>query len=156
MTRVVITALADADIEGILAWLADKAGNTAASRYAASFERLFERLAIHPAAGAPRPVLGARPGLHDGLVRPARQERRIEVREGDLLREIVRELRERSAIVAPHEPALAAFRLEHRRGRTVHLPGKSPVFARPGEPDLDAALLHDPDRRNSERARASL
>lgn len=68
MTRVVITALADADMEGILAWLAGKAGNTAASRYAASFERLFERLAIHPAAGAPRPVLGA--SIRIGIVAP--------------------------------------------------------------------------------------
>lgn len=57
MARVVVTSPADADAADIIAYLAGKAGEHVAVRYAATFA-LYDRLADHPESGAPRPALG--------------------------------------------------------------------------------------------------
>lgn len=59
MARVVVTAAADADTARIIADLAAKGGARVAARYNAQFEKVFDRLAVFPASGAPRPRLGA-------------------------------------------------------------------------------------------------
>jgi toxin ParE1/3/4 len=58
MARVVIAASADTDVEGILTYLAAEAGWRTAAKYLTLLERLYDRLASHPAIGAPRPALG--------------------------------------------------------------------------------------------------
>lgn len=60
MARVVITSPADADAAHIIAGLGAKAGAGVAARYDADFDKLYERLAVHPESGAPRPTLGRR------------------------------------------------------------------------------------------------
>jgi toxin ParE1/3/4 len=68
VARVLLTAPADADTAGIIAYLAGKAGHNIAARYVASFEKLYDRLADHPDNGAPRPALG--PHVRIGIVSP--------------------------------------------------------------------------------------
>ena len=58
MTRVVITASADADIAAIISHLTAKAGANVAVRYHADFDALYRRLERFPESGAPRPALG--------------------------------------------------------------------------------------------------
>jgi plasmid stabilization system protein ParE len=58
MARVIVSLLAQADSDYIVADLTDKAGPSVAARYAASFEALYERFAAYPDSGAPRPAIG--------------------------------------------------------------------------------------------------
>ncbi len=59
MASVVVSSLADADADGILEHLIGEAGPRTAARYAARFERLYDRLTTHPPLGPRRPALGA-------------------------------------------------------------------------------------------------
>lgn len=68
MARVVISLVAQADTATILRDLAAKAGRGVAADYAASFEALYDRLAVYPSSGAPRPALGRH--VRIGLVSP--------------------------------------------------------------------------------------
>jgi toxin ParE1/3/4 len=68
MTRVVISSVADADTAEILAYLVRHAGHATATRYRSLFEDLYDRLAVHPDSGPPRPVLG--PSVRLGIVPP--------------------------------------------------------------------------------------
>ena len=68
MARVVIASSADADFAEILTDLATKAGWRMAAKYGASFDGLYDRLADHPRAGAPRPTLGQ--SIRIGIVSP--------------------------------------------------------------------------------------
>jgi toxin ParE1/3/4 len=68
MARLVIAATADADTAGILTYLAGKAGKRTAIRCAELFEKLYDRLAVHPATGALRPALGR--NIRIGIVSP--------------------------------------------------------------------------------------
>jgi toxin ParE1/3/4 len=68
MARVVITGPADADVAGIIAYLAEKAGRQVAARYFGAFDALYDRLADLPAIGPPRPALG--PDARIALVHP--------------------------------------------------------------------------------------
>jgi toxin ParE1/3/4 len=58
MARVVITATADADVTGIVAYLVQNAGHQVAHRYFGAFDAVYDRLADFPASGSPRPALG--------------------------------------------------------------------------------------------------
>lgn len=58
MTRVVFAASASLDEAAILNDLSMRAGWQVAVKFRALFRGLYERLAVHPAIGAPRPVLG--------------------------------------------------------------------------------------------------
>ncbi len=68
MTRVALTASADADTAFILGDLSAKAGATVAVRYDAEFDALYRRLERFPESGAPRPALGLR--VRIGIVSP--------------------------------------------------------------------------------------
>jgi toxin ParE1/3/4 len=68
MARVVVSFVADADTAGIIAYLTNKAGRATAAKYNALFENLYDRLAVHPDSGPPRPVLG--PNIRIGIVPP--------------------------------------------------------------------------------------
>lgn len=68
MARVVVAEDADRDLDEVLHDLAGKAGSAVAIRYSELFERLYDRLAEHPAIGASRPVLGR--GIRIGIVTP--------------------------------------------------------------------------------------
>jgi len=68
MARVLVASLADDDMAAILTDIAREAGTSAALRYYHRFERLLDRLARHPAIGAPRPALG--PDTRIGVVAP--------------------------------------------------------------------------------------
>jgi toxin ParE1/3/4 len=68
MARIVFSALADLDINGILIDLAAKAGRLVAIKYDGLFERLYDRLADHPNSGAPRPALGEH--IRIGVIAP--------------------------------------------------------------------------------------
>ncbi|HEY5225999.1 MAG TPA: type II toxin-antitoxin system RelE/ParE family toxin [Methylovirgula sp.] len=68
MVRIVVTALADADVADILADLNSEAGSVTAERFNARFERLYERLADHPDSGPLRPILGSH--IRIGVVFP--------------------------------------------------------------------------------------
>lgn len=59
MARVVIAPAADADTGVILADLANNAGPRTAAKYDRHFDQPYDRLAAHPAIGAPRPHLGS-------------------------------------------------------------------------------------------------
>ena len=59
---------ADADTDAILAYLAREAGGRTAVKYDRLFDGLYERLAAHPAIGAPRPALGRT--IRIGIVSP--------------------------------------------------------------------------------------
>jgi toxin ParE1/3/4 len=67
-THIVIAPSAASDTQDILTFLADQAGERTAARYAAQFERLYDRLEDFPASGAPRPAIG--PDIRIGVVRP--------------------------------------------------------------------------------------
>jgi plasmid stabilization system protein ParE len=58
MARVIVTSSADADLYAIQVDLAKAAGIDIAAKYTALFENLYDRLAKHPASGAPRLGLG--------------------------------------------------------------------------------------------------
>ncbi|MCC3245539.1 type II toxin-antitoxin system RelE/ParE family toxin [Methylocystis sp. WRRC1] len=58
MARVLLTSLADGDVDYIIADLAAKAGARIAARYIADFDKLYDRLAEYPDSGARRPSLG--------------------------------------------------------------------------------------------------
>jgi toxin ParE1/3/4 len=60
VARILVTSLADADAAQIIADLGAKAGKRVATRFLATFEKLYDRLAAHPDSGAPRPRLGER------------------------------------------------------------------------------------------------
>ena len=68
MARVIIASGADADTDGILADLAREAGERTAVKYDRLFDGLYERLADHPAIGAPRSALGQ--NIRIGIVTP--------------------------------------------------------------------------------------
>jgi len=68
MARLVVAAAADADTAGILTYVAGKAGKRTAVKYAELFEKLYDRLAVHPAIGALRPALGW--NIRIGIVSP--------------------------------------------------------------------------------------
>lgn len=68
MARLLFTAAADADLDGILTDLAEKAGRRTVAKYLARFDRLYGRLTAHPASGPPRRTLG--PSVRIGVVAP--------------------------------------------------------------------------------------
>jgi toxin ParE1/3/4 len=68
MVRVVVSTVAQADTAAILRDLATKAGRAVAADYLASLEALYDRLAVHPDGGAPRPAYGRH--VRIGLVWP--------------------------------------------------------------------------------------
>ena len=68
MARIIIAPEADADTDGIVAYLANNAGGRVAAKYANLFVQLYERLADFPGSGAPRPALGA--NIRIGIVSP--------------------------------------------------------------------------------------
>ena len=59
MTRLVVTAEADADAIAILDYLHREAGVRVAERYKLRFQQTSARLTDMPETGAPRPTLGA-------------------------------------------------------------------------------------------------
>jgi len=68
MARVVIAPSADADTDFILADLASVAGQRVSAKYDKLLDRLYDRLAAHPAIGAPRPGIGL--NIRIGIVSP--------------------------------------------------------------------------------------
>jgi toxin ParE1/3/4 len=68
MTRIVITDEASADEAGILNDLNAKAGLRTVAKFRGLIRSLFDRLAAHPAVGAPRPALGQH--IRIGIVSP--------------------------------------------------------------------------------------
>ncbi len=52
----VIASAAAADARDILTFLSEQSGERTASKYAALFERLYDRLEVFPASGTPRPA----------------------------------------------------------------------------------------------------
>lgn len=56
MARLIVSLLAQADTADILTDLRGKAGRAVSRAYAASSEKLYERLMQHPDSGAPRPA----------------------------------------------------------------------------------------------------
>jgi toxin ParE1/3/4 len=68
MARVIVSLLAQADTNEIVTDLAEKAGYNVAAGYAASFEALYERFAVHPDSGAPRFAIG--PDIRIGIASP--------------------------------------------------------------------------------------
>ncbi len=60
MAQIILSETANADTDDILDYLTAEAGSRIAARYLALFERLFDRLADHPASGATRPGLVAK------------------------------------------------------------------------------------------------
>ena len=68
MARIIVSLLAQADTASIVTDLTEKAGYNVAAEYVASFEVLYERFAVHPDSGAPRPAIG--PDVRIGVVFP--------------------------------------------------------------------------------------
>jgi toxin ParE1/3/4 len=68
VARVVVTSPADADMAGMIDYLAERAGHAIAARYVRAFEAMFNRLSDHPETGAARPALGRR--VRIGVVPP--------------------------------------------------------------------------------------
>ena len=68
MTRLVVTADADADLNEILDYLHKEAGAPVATSYGNRFAAIIERLVESPGIGAPRPTLG--PHVRIGIVPP--------------------------------------------------------------------------------------
>jgi len=58
MARVIVSDVADADTADAVANIAGQAGPSAARRFSARFERLYDRLADFPASCQARPSLG--------------------------------------------------------------------------------------------------
>lgn len=68
MTRLVVTADAEADINDILDYLHKEAGTRIATSYGRKLAAIIERLVESPGIGAPRPALG--PDVRIGIVPP--------------------------------------------------------------------------------------
>jgi plasmid stabilization system protein ParE len=68
MTRLVVTADAEADINDVLDYLRKEAGARVAISYGRKFATIIERLVESPGIGAPRPTLG--PDVRIGIVPP--------------------------------------------------------------------------------------
>ncbi|MCI0468272.1 MAG: type II toxin-antitoxin system RelE/ParE family toxin [Beijerinckiaceae bacterium] len=68
MARLAFTASSTADLDGILSDLNVKAGRHAANLYGDRFRKNYDRLADHPASGAPRPTLG--PNVRIAVILP--------------------------------------------------------------------------------------
>jgi len=68
MARVIVSGPADADVGGVVAYLAEKAGRQVAARYFAAFDMVYARLADFPDMGPSRPALG--PNARAVLVHP--------------------------------------------------------------------------------------
>ena len=68
MTRLVVTADAEADTREILSYLEREAGPTVAIAYGRRFGSVLRRLVDLPETGAPRPALG--PNTRIGIVSP--------------------------------------------------------------------------------------
>lgn len=68
MTRLVVSADAEADTLEILSFLEREAGPAIAAQYARRFLATLERLTNFPETGAPRPSLG--PHSRIGIVSP--------------------------------------------------------------------------------------
>jgi toxin ParE1/3/4 len=68
MTRLVVTADAEADTADILAYLAREAGPLVAADYGARFQTVVQRMIDLPESGAPRPRLG--PNTRIAIVAP--------------------------------------------------------------------------------------
>ncbi len=68
MTRLVVTADAEADTRDILSYLEREAGPVVAAEYANRFRSTLKRLVDLPETGAPRPNLG--PKIRIGIVSP--------------------------------------------------------------------------------------
>jgi toxin ParE1/3/4 len=68
MTRLFVTADAEADTSEILAYLAREAGHLVAEDYGGRFRTTIERLVVMPETGAPRPALG--PNARIAIVYP--------------------------------------------------------------------------------------
>jgi plasmid stabilization system protein ParE len=68
MAKVVLSLLAQADEAYIARDLTRKAGYSVAQKYAARFERLYNRLSGFPESGSPRPKIGSR--VRIGVVSP--------------------------------------------------------------------------------------
>lgn len=68
MAQVRLTALANSDIEQIIAEIGVEGGTRTAENYVAEFDRLFARLAQYPLSGSPRKALGF--GVRIGMVWP--------------------------------------------------------------------------------------
>jgi len=59
MAQLLVSPAARDDIQSIIDYLEHAAGRPIALRYALDFDAAFDRIAEMPAAGSPRPVLGA-------------------------------------------------------------------------------------------------
>jgi len=68
MTRLLVTADAEADTSDILYYVAREAGQRIAEEYGRRFYRTIERLVDLPQSGSPRPVLG--PNVRIAVVSP--------------------------------------------------------------------------------------
>jgi toxin ParE1/3/4 len=68
MTRLIVTAEAEADTRDILAYLEREAGPLIAEKYGRRFRLTLERLLDMPGTGAPRPALG--PNVRIAIVYP--------------------------------------------------------------------------------------
>lgn len=68
MTRVIVSADAEADLDSILDYLALNAGRLTAAAYAERFAAAIEHLGDFPGAGASRPALG--PAARIAIVYP--------------------------------------------------------------------------------------
>lgn len=68
MTRVILSSAASSDQTEILNDLNSKAGLATATKFRGFFSALYERLADHPAIGAPRQALGH--NIRVGIVSP--------------------------------------------------------------------------------------
>jgi toxin ParE1/3/4 len=58
MARLVVSDRADLDFSAIVEMLRDKAGADVAARYRQNIDDVFERLAMFPKSGMPRPKMG--------------------------------------------------------------------------------------------------
>ncbi len=58
MTRIIVAAEAEADLDDILDYLINNAGPRTAAAYGERFASAIERILAHPGAGFPRPLLG--------------------------------------------------------------------------------------------------
>jgi plasmid stabilization system protein ParE len=68
MTRLVVTADAEADTNDILTYLEEKAGPLVAVKYGHRFRLTLQRVVEMPETGAPRPALG--PNVRISIVYP--------------------------------------------------------------------------------------
>jgi len=66
MARLVVAGPAKLDVQEILTKLSQIAGYPVARRYGARFKAMYRYIAQYPAAGAPRPALGAQVRIRVG------------------------------------------------------------------------------------------